>query len=43
MRYYRVTWTSLTGAVQYSDPLTTWTSAEMYRRAIGRDASILTY
>lgn len=43
MRYFKVIWTDPTGAVQMSDPLTTWTAAELYRREIGGDARIERY
>ena len=42
MRYFRVFWTDEAGD-HYSDPLATWTSAELYRRAIGGNATILSY
>lgn len=43
MRYFRVMWTDDTGARVLSDPLTTWIDAELYRREIGGDATILRY
>jgi|WetSurMetagenome_2_1015567.scaffolds.fasta_scaffold704768_1 hypothetical protein len=43
MRYYRVMWTDNQGLPAFSDPLTSWTSAELYRLEIGGDAAILQY
>lgn len=42
MRYFRVTWTEQ-GITRFSDPITTWTEAELYRREIGGDAAIISY
>lgn len=43
MRYFRVMWTGKDGAKVFSDPLTTWTSAELFRLEIGGDAEVLRY
>ena len=42
MRYFRVYWTDLAGK-HYSDPISTWTRAEIYRPQIGGDAIVLQY
>jgi hypothetical protein len=42
MRYFRVSWTDAAGT-HYSDPISTWTSAEIYRQQIGGDAVVLRY
>ena len=43
MHYYRIQFSDTSGAVCLSDPITTWTDAELYRRAIGGDATLLRY
>jgi hypothetical protein len=30
-RYFRIQWSDADGVAHFSDPLTTWTSAEQYR------------
>jgi hypothetical protein len=42
MRYFRVYWTDPAGE-HFSDPISTWTSAEIYRQQIGGDAVVLRY
>lgn len=43
MRYFKIMWTDQTGTRQFSDPIEKWTDAELYRRAIGGDAELLSY
>ena len=43
MRYWKVMWTAADGVVRFSTPLPTWVAAELYRREIGGDASVLAY
>jgi hypothetical protein len=42
MRYFRVYWTDAAGT-HYSDPISEWISAEIYRQQIGGDAVVLRY
>ena len=42
MRYFRVFWVDSAGE-HFSDPILTWTSAEIYRREIGDNAIVLRY
>jgi hypothetical protein len=41
--YFKVYWTDADGVGRFSDPISKWTDAELFRREIGRDAQVIRY